>query len=56
MSSRILYLSLCEEPTENGGMPQKYGQGMDCAEGFKERGGVVGVRTQCYMASYWPAD
>jgi len=28
------------------------------AEGFKEGGGVhvVGVRTQCYMASYWPTD
>ena len=27
-----------------------------CAEGFKEGGGVVGVRTQRYMASYWPTD
>ena len=26
------------------------------AEGFKEGVGVEGVRTQCYMASYWPAD
>jgi len=26
------------------------------AQGFKEGAGVVGVRTQCYMASYWPAD
>jgi len=25
------------------------------AEGFKEGGGVVGVRTQRYMA-YWPTD
>jgi len=26
------------------------------AEGFKVGGGVAGVRTQCYMASYWPTD
>jgi len=27
-----------------------------CAEGFEQGGGVVGVRTQCYLASYWPTD
>ena len=27
-----------------------------CAECFKEGEGVVGVRTQCYMPSYWPTD
>jgi len=26
------------------------------AEDFKEGGGVVGVRTPRYMASYWPTD
>ena len=26
------------------------------AEGFEQGGGVVGVRTQCYLASYWPTD
>ena len=26
------------------------------AEGFKEGGGVVGVCTQCYVASYCPTD
>jgi len=31
-------------------------RGESCAEGFKEGGGVVGVRTQCYSASYWPTD
>ena len=31
--------------------------GMDPgAEGFEQGGGVVGVRTQCYLASYWPTD
>jgi len=24
------------------------------AQGFEQGGGVVGVRTRCYLASYWP--
>jgi len=27
-----------------------------CAKGFKEGGGVVGVRTLIDLASYWPTD
>ena len=29
---------------------------LTCAEGFKEGEGVVGVRTQWYMASFWPEN
>jgi len=30
--------------------------GTHSVEGFKEGGGVVGVRSQRYMVSFWPTD